>query len=362
MEKIFNIGFIRILFTLEIIYFHLFCQPNTLFAMYPSTFSQYHNLTSHGYLGVEMFFIMAGFFLFFSTRKNISFKDFFVNKFVRLWVVPAFALLCFIILALFGLGDLHILQDILHLLLLKNTGLTLELYDNGTAWFVSVLFWVSAFYCYLATLFDKKYTNLLFVLLIYFSLVLLVNGTGGNFCEHYNMVNSFLNVGMLRGISEIGIGYLLGMTYSHRNFESKKINSLQFIIYSFLEIFLGYFCIREIFHHNVLFSNDLLYVILFTLLFYLFVLRRGIISKILDRQIFYNLGCYSYSIYIMQEVVFKVLNRTFWQHNTFIVTHPVLSINLSILCCLVIGILVYYLVEKNSKIIFNKIKKGGLND
>ena len=357
MEKIYNIGFLRLIFTIIVITFHTLLHKNTLYGVYPHVYAHAHAATARGYIAVEMFFIIAGFFLFFSAQKNIDFKDFALNKLVRLWCVPAFAIFCIWILSLFHWTTYHKYANILHLFMLKNTGMTLCLADNGTAWFVSVLFWVSLFYCYLIKNFKRKYVNLTIALITFFSFILLINGNAGHFNQHYKMVNSFFNIGMLRGLAEMGLGYFIALFYE--NYKPGVESKITFVLISALEIYLFGFIINNLLFRNINFTNDMIFIIFMSILFILFLLKKGILSKLTDNEFFYKLGTYTFSMYVMQEVVFRILYKNYCQCSGFIIAHPISALILYVMITCLFGIITYYIVEKPTAKIKRLLRSWG---
>lgn len=271
---LYNIGFIRILFTSIILIFHLVWQPNTLFANYPEIYNKLHLSSSFGYLGVEMFFIMAGFFLFY----------------------------------------------------------------------------------------------LIIALAIYYSLVVLVNSTQGHFEEHYEMVNSIFNVGMLRGIAEIGIGYFIGFWYEDailNRCETNckfKIVSIEFLIYSLAEIYLLIFIVQRLLFKAANYTNDLVLVIIFIAFYMLFLRKRGILSIVTNNRVIYNLSKYAFSIYVMQEVVYRILAKTLWLHSIR-QEQAIVMLLISFIITVLVGIATYHIIEYPALSLCKKfIKLGGRND
>lgn len=317
---LYNIGFIRILFTSIILIFHLVWQPNTLFANYPEIYNKLHLSSSFGYLGVEMFFIMAGFFLFYSIPKYNSVKEFFVHKWIRLWFVPVFAIFSIWILSLLGISAYNKYANILHLLLLKNTGLTLCLADNGTTWFISVLFWVSLFYFYIAKIFEKKYLN--FIGFWYEDAIL-------NRCE------------------------------TNCKF---KIFSIEFLIYSLAEIYLLIFIVQRLLFKAANYTNDLVLVIIFIAFYMLFLRKRGILSIVTNNRVIYNLSKYAFSIYVMQEVVYRILAKTLWLHSIR-QEQAIVMLLISFIITVLVGIATYHIIEYPALSLCKKfIKLRGRND
>ena len=50
----------------------------------------------------------------------------------------------------------------------------------------------------------------------------------------------------------------------------------------------------------------------------------------------------------MQDISFNILGRTFWKESAFLYEHAYLSVILSTIFSIMIGVVTYYLVEKPS--------------
>ena len=86
-KKLKNIEFLRFLLAIVIVFYHFFHAGKYCFGrLFPdiNILSNLSKATENGTLAVDMFFIIAGFFMF-HTFKNISIKEFFLKKIIRLY-------------------------------------------------------------------------------------------------------------------------------------------------------------------------------------------------------------------------------------------------------------------------------------
>ena len=58
------------------------------------------------------------------------------------------------------------------------------------------------------------------------------------------------------------------------------------------------------------------------------------------------MGKYAYSIYVMQETAFFLLKRTLWKNSVFCTEIRSALLGISVLAAVVLGIIIYYLVER----------------
>ena len=103
-------------------------------------------------------------------------------------------------------------------------------------------------------------------------------------------------------------------------------------------------------------KNPMFIIIEFSILLLLLTLKVGKISLILDNRFFGKLGKYTYSIYVMQEVGLKILEKTLYQQESFLMTHPFLTVEISVLIIIIFGVMTYYLIEKPCVLIYKKGK------
>lgn len=339
----YNVDFLRFIFSVIIVYFHIFSNIGKFYnnSIVTDTYLHLGKICENAYLIVDCFFIIAGFFLFRTILANkTNFKQYIINRIARLWPVLAFS---FLICVIFFKYKLY--TAIINSLFLQCIGVTL-LY-KGINWYISPFFWVSIFYFYILKNFDKKYIHLIIAFCIYFSLVGNINyfdgGTGRE------TIKIFFNTGVMRALSGIGIGYFIG--YLYENIKDKITYSIKtvkekcsFLIVSALEIYCFVFLINNFLFHKISYQNHLIFLIIFSVLFFCFLIKKGLLSKVLDNKYFAFCGKYAYSIYIMQQISFNILKKTLWKHQIFIDNVPFCLI-VSVLLPVIIGILTYYLIE-----------------
>ena len=71
---------------------------------------------------------------------------------------------------------------------------------------------------------------------------------------------------------------------------------LSYFVISSLEIYLFLFIVNNSIFHKIRYENDFIFIIVFSLLFLLFIAKKGLLSNLLENNISALLGKYSYSI------------------------------------------------------------------
>ena len=362
-ERFKNVDILRFIFAVIIVYFHL--VRNDIFNnvselctnfIYPSTVDNCYVL--------GIFMIMAGFFLFkeFNEKKERTWTDFALNKISRLWPVLAFSVLAALILHIFYATQFSFGSEVFSLLFLKCTGVTLDY--TGINWFISPYFWVMLFYFYVLKHFKFDKANFIIALVIYFSTVASVNYFHGRFDRETFAL--FFSGGMLYCLAGIGLGYFIGLFYEKvKNcseiFKTAAQKFIKFVIVSVIELCSFSFIIYHFFFKPLNNDNKIIYMIILSVLFFCFLIKQGLLSKIFNNNISEFLGKYSYSIYVMQQVAFDIMGITLWKHTDFLANYPVISIALSLLIAVLTGIFTYHLVEvpggKFLRAVFKNIKE-----
>lgn len=303
IKRFYNLDFFRFLFALVIVNHHLaykfFPAPGIYF---PWLTSVYLN-ASKGYLAVEFFFILSGVFLCACLERNKeTILSFTLKKIIRLWPLLFFSIVCFWAASRFDLVKFEKYDNLLNLLFLQTTGLTLRYGNNESACFVSCLFWGSLFYF---TLYQKAPKNFFWIvsLLVYFSFDAMIQQNKGSFNGHIQQIFPLFSFGILRAAAEIGLGLLVWKTYL---FLAEKIpSSLRMkIVFGIVEIFLFCFVFNCQAFRQIKFQNDLLLTLCIACLILVCMLQKSFLSVALNRKIFGALGTISYAVYIMKEVCF----------------------------------------------------------
>lgn len=304
---------------------------------------------------VDFFFIMSGFFLFNKINLVQSVSDFAIKRFLRLAPLLWMFLIIQFVFSLF-IKNIHFNfgQNILRILLLHDIGFAPITGGIGAHqhWFISAIFWVSLFYFYLAKVVDKKYLNLIIWIMTICSLGLYLNykqfGVGG----HAEILFNFINIGILRGIFSIGIGYFISNLYNGGFLQKCSRNF--FMLITVLECYLIGFLINYlIFTDKLPGKSSVLYLVSFSTLFYLFLVKQGLISNVLNKNFAAKLGTLSYAIYVIHPIVPHILNNII--HSNYLrVQHKTIYFFLLVFVAVVAGVLLHYLFEKPVNV---KIKK-----
>lgn len=344
IHKYKNIEFVRFLFAGIIVWFHLFSNiPPSLRTIKP--FSIMASNSADAYLIVELFLIISGFFLYktYKNRPDLSWIKFTIHKIARLWPVLAFSILCLFILGAFNVSHVKFYREFVNLFFMQCIGVTLDF--KGINWYISPFFWVSIFYFYILKKYKQQNVNLAIALLSYFSCVGLVTYFNGGFGRA--TIYSFFNGGVMRCLFGIGVGYFIGILYDKIHKNMKNIQSIwNYIIISIIEIYCMCFLVYNFIFHHTSYPNKIIFILMFAILFILLLLRRGFLSNLLNNNISNCIGKYAYSIYVMQQVSFHVLGITLWSKHSLIVNYPLLMLILSVVFCIIVGIITFYLVER----------------
>lgn len=344
MQKIKNIEALRFIFAMVIVYYHIL--HDNLFKLYEDfiPLQNFRSSCNDAHYIVELFFIIAGFFLYktYEKYKDSSIFVLGLNKFFRLWPVLAFSILCCYILHLCNFIGFNGYREFLDLLLMQNNGIS-KTY-GGINWFVSSLFWAFIFYFILLKNCSRNFANSIIAVITYFSYVGLVHLGFGR-----EVVNDFLSLGVLRGVAGLGLGYLLALFIE--NLSKIKINIktpkiLTYIIASTVEIYCLGFLLYNFTAHRMSYRNPMIFVFVFSILLILFVQKKGLLSNLFDNNISAFLGKYSYSIYVMQQVTFFVMQNSIWKNESFVLNHINVCLVCSIIISILVGVITYYLIEK----------------
>ena len=339
MNRIKNIDFLRILFAL-LIAFHHFTNTGAIKNSADIFVRSLPQNTFNLPFIVDFFFIISGFFLIISWKKQPTIA-FVKNKFSRLFPLMLLYLALIRLWKFLGITDYSFRESVFSLLLLDNVGLSIH--NSGVAWFISAYFVTICFYYYLLKNFNSKNVQLAIFLLIYFSYAFLVHRQNGNISGTNMTYGYIFNVGMLRALAGIGIGYFIGLWYRQYNYIEDTPR--QKIIYSILEAcslsYMIYFLLIR--NPNL---NSLLYVMTFCVLFTLFLLNKGIISQFFNNNISVICGRYALAVYMIHEPVLRITRPLIFDKYSQLVTdHIWYMTGVYITIVAVSAVIAYHFVE-----------------
>lgn len=187
-------------------------------------------------------------------------------------------------------------------------------------------------------------------ILVYFGYVLNIMTTDGGFGR--KVVYGVCSLAIARAIAGVGLGYLLGNLYDRikekyrelhleADMERRLIWGLSLMeIISFLALLGDFFIGKQAG------KNQFIVVILFSVLFVCMLTEKGILSRTISRIPLWRFGKYAYSVYVMQEAAFFLLEHTLWKNTRFLQTCPAGALGISVLLTVCLGAAVYYLVER----------------
>ena len=202
-KKYYNIDFVRFIFAVSIVYFHLLHSAMIPYIGRSTVYGMLAEQAKYTKYIVECFFIISGYFLYHTITKHPekSILDFCVSRISRLWPVLA----CSVIISVF-INKKSVYASFIDLFFLQSSGLATDW--KGLNWYVSAFFVVELFYfglykCYR----NSSKMKLLICLLIYFGYELNINFTDGEFGR--KMAYGIINLGLARAVAGIGLGYML---------------------------------------------------------------------------------------------------------------------------------------------------------
>ncbi len=284
-KKIFNIESLRIIGCLSIIFHHIFKYIYNDVFLYADQYNMFHN----GYLAVEMFFILSGFFLYLTFDKNLSTMDFIKKKLARLYPVIIFAMSLILIISFTKYTTFMWYDNILTLGLLSGTPLALGLGNLTTCWYVSSMFWTMLFYGSLIRNLNPKITNIIIATITILSYSLILHHNNGTLFGVNTTIYGLLNIGILRALGGMGTGIFIAMwykDYKHTNCANKKNKA----IYTILEAGCLYFIINSLMINTLKYENQIIFVIIIILIILLLLMEKGYISQALNNK---NIHCIS---------------------------------------------------------------------
>ena len=114
----------------------------------------------------------------------------------------------------------YIFYNILALFLLNGIDLVLEAANANTQfWYLSLMLWTMLLFMHLLKNFEKKYVNLLIVLLLFFSYSFVIYMLNDRMYGPIFTYYGFINIWKLMAFGGIGLGYLMEEWY--KNYSEK---------------------------------------------------------------------------------------------------------------------------------------------
>ena len=275
VPKLKNVEFLRLLFTFCIVAHHM---------------TPVVDFFNEGWLGVEFFFILSGFFLMITFNPERT-----GGAFVRSKIIHFIPLT--VLLAVFN-GKLALIPA--NMLFLQGTGLSAAAPPQG--WYLGVLFWVSLFYFYILKTFRPEIAKLTIAVLTFLAYCAFKNGWS----------NDLIYFQMIRGIAGIGLGYFLGCLWKSENAKGEYQGKT--MPYTIAEMLILPYAVGLMFVKPLYPDNKIFAVISFAALIILFVLKRGAVSRFFEKPFFAKISCCSFAVYMTHEnlvrnITFSIMDK-----------------------------------------------------
>lgn len=346
----YELDFIKIIATCIIIFHHY----QQLYGSYFSGLINFYNGNFYwGYI-VELFFIVSGFFMYKYIKdikdNKISFKDFFLRRYLRLLPMLFFGAILYEIIIYCYIyiykGSWFGNTPSLWGLLIDGLGIQhgwgfADLSVNYPTWYCSVLL-LMYIYFYAAVKLAKKYNISEYVIFIFLILI-------GCSIPLYKINYPFLNESMYRGLYSFFTGIIIAKVLDKREISLKGTVLSLFVVVTFIY---GY--IKQ----NNLFSANINYLLSFVLYPSIIVfLNNKYIKKIFSNKIISFLSDSSFCVFIIHNPLYPLLHMIINVFNINVDFNNILYMFLYLLLCWIIGIAIHYLIENP----INKIIKKHFN-
>ncbi len=311
VPQMMNMEFLRLIFALGIVSYHL---------------AERLNIFNEGWLGVEFFFILSGFFLTITFTSDRTTADFVKSKLIHF--IPLLFMCAFF-------SKAKIIPVLSNILLLQSTGLSDDVVPPQS-WFLAVLFWVSLFYFYMMKICPVKVCRLVFALLTFFSYTA---------CRHFGwdgMINNIFSIRLLRGVAGIGLGYFIAYFYQI----SVKYEIKNTLFYTVSEMIVLFYVVGLMFIKEIYPENQIVAVITFACLIFLFSLKRGGISGYLNKPFLAKISACSFTVYMTHWVLIVDVILRWNQKFPVLLRHKYVLMAGTIMLAWIFGVCVHKYVEK----------------
>lgn len=355
MKKYYNIEFMRFIFATLIVYYHI---THSAIMGYVGDNEIYLNMQAYSSFAsiiVEYFLIISGFFLYLSVerKKNKTFIEFLFDKIVRLWPVFAFYTL---IMVIFFNSNLQ--ESIFDLFFLRATAISLNYI--GIIWYIGPFFYCTLFLFAILKYTSKQVSMITISIMCYISYAISLNIFKGKLGRE--IIFSFISSAMLRVLGGLCVGIITAALIEEYKIRfgcaSGREKVFFKILISIAEIILLLSLFNLFIYKKTEVKNVFIVVIMFSVLLICQVSDYGILSNFFNKPFWGSLGRYAYSIYVMQQISFYILQRTFWQRKEFIANNEILTVIFSIMICIFIGVITYHLVEQPAVKMYERWKNN----
>jgi len=318
----------------------------------------FYDFFRQGFYGVNLFFVISGFIIVFSTfevktlkpRKN--FTQFIYARFIRIIPLMWIAIITYAILRYLGTGEFNILPYINAIFLFPFGEV-----DPNNIWTLRHEFIFYLFFGLSFLIFKKLW--LIFILWVFSPFILLLFSYDYEIIRNletslqslgyiFNHVNLLFGAGVL-----LGIYYLLNQENFHNDnlIKFKIRNNYLFLTILFMFSMLFFLVLKNIFELNS-FQETIISLPIYLILVYFSIFNSEKINNL-----FFYLGNASYSIYLFHphfESALLVILKQNYPDMSITLVVILISLTSIVLCCFIYS----YIEIPLTKYLNNKKKKG----
>jgi peptidoglycan/LPS O-acetylase OafA/YrhL len=313
-------------------------------------------LIQSGYLGLDMFFALSGYVIYFGYNQLFSGNleqrniiNFLAYRFIRLY--PTYLLTLFVIFILYkhqditpfveNFGNFSTYELVLCALMIQSWGMLVKWTWNIPAWTVSTE-WLLYIFSPIFFLIIKKFSTRTLAFTLLFLILLLSFLT-------YHLKGFLLMSAMQYGIIRGTIEFLIGAIFC--NITLSKKNDI-FYDYCYL------FIIAAIIFVIYITKNSPFIVAPLAVISVLILAKtEGFVKNFLSLKIFNYLGFISYPIYLLQ-FAFQNIANIFYEHISLTYKPPhLLFFFATIITLLITSIIIYEVFDKPSRVFLKALYK-----
>ena len=290
----------------------------------------------------QLFFVIAGFFLFYSPKNLQTSPIFFIKKrWLRLSGLVIFTTIVGLAMYNFNTAYNPIEDNLLTALLINLLKSSDMQYLVGPAWYVNNLFFLSCIYYAIFKTLEKKYALLITVGLAAISLNLYARGISLGLAGWGNMPGSVfsLSVGILmaEAFKQISSNVLM---------QDEKQQGISYIAYSVFEIFIFVSLLIGLYGKHLGFNlgNNVMSGSI-ALMLWLFLIKKGVLSNFFNKSWAIYFGKYTYSIYVTHVLVLWMSGSFINSHEEFCIQHNILVPSAVIVAILIFAVFCHHIVE-----------------
>ena len=273
-----------------------------------------NGIFSHGYLGVEFFFILSGILLYHSVSKTSPTDplDYTIKKvkrfFPKYFCSVIIALLIFEIIPVITHGKdvgIHTIISWLNFIPESFMVHDIGIFEpwgghNYPLWYITILVWGGGWLYACIYFYRKPVINIILPPLVLCGYVYLFNLSDRNMIEHWGTA-VFIQKEMLRGICDMGLGIMMAYLYEQKAQFFTNHRQL-FSILSFLSfIFAIILCLSK-------YDLDSYYLIFLSLVFIGCLQPESLFNKTFNASYWQSLGHVTYSMLLLHAPIIYICN------------------------------------------------------